>query len=96
MDEVPTPPLPQAKTGLLALWPDQLSDHAAEVDWLLWSFTGLLAALVIPIFVLLVWFLIRYRQGNTQVDRSQPVHRSLWLELSWVVIPFALAMIFFV
>lgn len=96
MDEAIPALQPRESIGPLDLWPPQLSDHAEQVDWLLWAFTGLLTLLVIPIFFLLVYFLIKYREGNRHADRGERVNRNIYLELAWTIIPFSLALIFFV
>lgn len=77
------------------LWPAVASAHAAEVDWLVISFTGLLVLLVFPVFVALPYLAIKYRRGS-KADRSHNPHRNIWLEASWTVIPFALSLVFFV
>jgi cytochrome c oxidase subunit 2 len=80
---------------LLALWPAQASAHAAAVDSLLICFTVLIAVLSAPVFFLIVAFAIKYRRGR-RADRSHPVNRNVWLEISWSAIPFCLILIFFV
>jgi cytochrome c oxidase subunit 2 len=65
------------------------------VDWLTFGFTVLLLTLVVPIFAVLVWFVIKYRQGST-ADRSHRVSGSMRIEAAWSIIPFVLALVFFV
>ncbi len=81
--------------GTPALWPPAISQYAREVDWLVFGFTALLVVLVVPIFVALVWFAIKYRQGSV-ADRTHKITRSVAIETAWSVIPFLLSMIFFV
>lgn len=74
-----------------SLFPDQASTIAGDVDRLYFVLTGLSALFAVPIAFLLIFFAIRYRQGN-RVDRSGVVHGSLKVEIGWAVIPFFLAM----
>lgn len=75
-------------------WPAQASAYAAQVDWLIAGFTALVALFVVPVFVLLPYFVIKYRRGSG-ADRSHRRRGSLWVEVSWSVIPFGLAIGFF-
>lgn len=81
--------------GGMRLWTEAISDHAAQVDLLMVAFTLLLLALTVPVGVLLVWFLYRYREGSN-ADRSDPPKRSMKVEVAWASIPFVLALVFFV
>lgn len=81
--------------GEIPLWPAAASAHAAEVDWLIISFTALLVAVVLPVFVALPYFAIKYRRGSN-ADRSDNPHRNVWIEASWAIIPFGFALVFFV
>ncbi|HEX6144704.1 MAG TPA: cytochrome c oxidase subunit II [Geminicoccaceae bacterium] len=76
------------------LWPVAASAHAAEIDLLFLALLALVVLLSLPVFVLLIGFALRYREGR-DVNRSERVDRSLWLEVSWAAIPFALSLVFF-
>ncbi len=78
----------------LALWPPSASASAVETDHLIWAFTALTLLLVIPIFVGITFFAIRYRDGR-QVNRRYRENRDRTLELGWMIIPFVLTLIFF-
>jgi cytochrome c oxidase subunit 2 len=82
-------------SGFIPLWPDAASAHAGAVDHLVIAFTVLMVALTAPVFVLIVVFAVRYRRGKA-ADRSHPVNRNVWLEVSWAAIPFLLTLFFFV
>lgn len=69
------------------------SDHAAQVDLLLGTFTGLVLLLSGPVFILIIAFAIHYRRGR-RVNRDHRVSGSLLLETSWAVLPF-IAVLFF-
>jgi cytochrome c oxidase subunit 2 len=78
----------------LALWPAEASASAAETDYLIWSFTLLTLLLVVPIFIGITFFAVRYRDGRA-VNRSFSEDRDRLLELGWMIIPFVLTLIFF-
>jgi len=82
-------------SGVIDLWPGRASVHAAQVDTLLSGFTALIIALSVPVFALIVVFAVRYRRGKP-ADRTHPMNRNVWLEVSWAVVPFLLIIGFFV
>ena len=77
------------------LWPAQASRHAADVDLLIGSFGALVVALSAPVFILMAFYLIRYRKGR-RADRSDAERGSVGLEISWAAIPFVLVLGFYV
>ncbi len=79
----------------LDLWPASASASAVETDHLIWAFTVLTLALVVPIFVGITVFAIYFRDGRS-VNRLYSENRDRMLELGWMIIPFALTLIFFV
>ena len=78
----------------LALWPSSASASAAETDHLIWLFTLLTLLLVVPIFMAITFFALRYREGR-HVNRRHREDRDRRLEISWMLIPFVLTLIFF-
>ena len=79
----------------LPFWPPAASAYAGSVDRLMISFSALIIALSLPVFVLIAAFAIRYRRGQ-EVNREIKPGGNLWIEISWSVIPFALTLAFFV
>lgn len=79
----------------LALWPQAASGHAVQVDYLIWGFTIVTLVLTVPIFLTLLYFAFKYHHSKTDADRSNPVERSAKIELTWIVVPFAVTMVFF-
>jgi cytochrome c oxidase subunit 2 len=79
---------------LFSLWPARASAYAGHVDLLMWGFTVIVALLAGPVFLLILVFAIKYRRGQP-ADRDHAISRSLWIETSWAVIPFALTIGFF-
>ena len=73
------------------LLPEQASTIAGKLDLLFLVLVLISLAFAIPIAFLIVVFAIKYRRGN-RVDRSNPLHESLKLELTWIVIPLVLAL----
>ena len=93
MNPVLNPATTPAKAGL-ALWPAAASVGATNTDYLILAFTALTLVLVVPIFVAITIFAIRYRDGRT-ANRRYSDARDRMLELSWMLIPFVLTLFFF-
>jgi cytochrome c oxidase subunit II len=79
----------------LPFWPPAASAYAEVVDRLVISFSALIIALALPVFVLIFVFAVRYRRGQ-RVNRRSRESGNLWIEISWSVIPFVLTLVFFV
>jgi cytochrome c oxidase subunit 2 len=79
----------------IELWPAAASRHAREIDVLIAAFGALVWALALPVFLMSLYFMIRYRRGR-QVNRVHPPKGSFLLETSWAVIPFFLVIGFYV
>lgn len=77
-----------------AWWPVAASAQAHEINRIIIAFTCVLVLLVGPIFVLLPYWLWKYREGR-DVDRTHRENRNIKIELSWMLIPFAAALVFF-
>lgn len=81
--------------NVLPFWPPAASAYAGTVDRLVISFSALIIALALPVFVLIFAFAVRYRRGRN-VNRAKREGGDLWIEISWSVIPFLLTLFFFV
>jgi cytochrome c oxidase subunit 2 len=79
----------------LPLVPPQASDWAGPIDALFWTLNLLTIAFTALVAILVIALAIRYRRGNP-VDRSNPVHTSHVLELSWSIGPMFLGLAMFV
>lgn len=79
----------------LELWPAAASTVAVETDYLILAFTVLTLVLTVPVFLAITYFAIRYRDGQ-EADRDTSGIRSNLIEISWMLIPFLLTLIFFV
>lgn len=78
----------------LHLWPEQASDYAVSVDWLVIGFTGMMALFVVPVFVALWIFIWRYRRGK-KADRDHRPQSNLPIELAWIILPFIGSLVIF-
>ena len=76
------------------LFPIQAADASASVDALFLFQCGVSVFFAVLIFVLIMFFALKYRQGRN-VDRSKPVHELWSIELIWSGIPLALVMVMF-
>src|SRR2546425_11392872 len=65
------------------------SDMAERVDLLFYSLALLTGLVALAIFVVVVFFCIRYRRGS-RADRASPPANLLALELGWVFTPLAI------
>ena len=79
----------------LAIWPEAASVAATHADYLILAFTAITLLLTVPIFVGITFFAFKYRSGR-KVNRNTDESRSVVIELSWMLIPFFLTLIFFV
>jgi cytochrome c oxidase subunit 2 len=77
------------------LWPIAASQHARQIDLLIATFGALVWVLALPVFVLSLAFMVRYRRGRA-INRRHAPDRNVWVETSWAVIPFLLVMGFYV
>jgi cytochrome c oxidase subunit 2 len=79
----------------LPFTPVQASDFAAQVDLLYLYLLAISTFFSVLIFVLVFYFAIKYRS----VDKKfipKPIHGNLFLEITWTIIPFLIAMSVFV
>jgi len=74
--------------------PEQASSLAPEVDNLYLYLVALTFFFTSLIFILIVIFSVKYRRRHED-EEPAPNHLSVWLEISWSVIPFIIAMTIF-
>jgi len=79
---------------LSGLLPQSASAYGTEVDIFAIAFIALITVLALPVFVLIVYFAIKYRRGKP-ANRVHPPKGNTKLELSWAIIPFILMLCFF-
>ncbi len=76
------------------LFPEQASTMAGQVDHLFFFLIAVSVAFATLIAVTVIAFAIKYRR-RVVGEVPEPIHGSLVLELTWSVIPFAIAMVIF-
>ncbi|MFI5364142.1 MAG: cytochrome c oxidase subunit II [Candidatus Binatia bacterium] len=79
----------------LPLFPEAASTVASDVDHLFFFLVAVSTFFATLIAVLVVTFAIKYRRRSA-ADRPKAIEGALALELTWSLIPFAIAMIMFV
>jgi cytochrome c oxidase subunit 2 len=77
------------------LFPEQASTIASEIDALYLFLCALTAFFTILIFVLIVFFALKYRRRN-DAEVPPKIEGSLKLELLWTIIPLIIVMVIFV
>ena len=72
----------------LSLLPYEDSTYAPHVDAIFVSLFALCSLITFAIFVVIIWFCVRYREGS-KADRtpSRSLSKNLPLELTWIIIP---------
>jgi len=78
----------------LALFPEQASTFAPEVDHLLYFLLAVSVFFTLLIFFSIFYFAIRYRR-RSEHEFPRMVHGGMALEILWSVIPFGLTMVMF-
>lgn len=69
------------------IWPDQGSDLAAEVDLFMWAMLAITGAVLFATGLVIIYFLAKYRESNSHVDRSLGHKSTLPAETAWTVAP---------
>src|SRR5690349_16775193 len=80
------------------LFPDVASTVASGVDYLYFFLTAVSAFFTILIFVLILYFAVKYRRrAGCRAEQLTPdeEHRSLGLEIAWSVVPFLITLVMF-
>jgi len=80
------------------LFPDVASTVASGVDYLYFFLTAVSAFFTILIFVLILYFAVKYRRrAGRRAEQLTPdeEHRSLGLEIAWSVVPFLITLVMF-
>lgn len=76
------------------LWPPAASATAGEIDLMFAVWCAVLLLLVAPVFVFMTYCAVKYRAGR-DVDRSYREARNTPIEMTWMIIPFLISLVFF-
>jgi cytochrome c oxidase subunit 2 len=76
------------------IFPEQASTMAGKVDALYLFLVGMSAFFAVLVGVLVVYFAFKYRR-RTADGVGESVHGSMWLEVTWTVIPLLLVLFIF-
>lgn len=76
------------------LHPPQASTVAPEVDALYFFLVAITVVFSLMVAALILYFAIRYRR-SAKIDRT-PFHPSVWMEISWLILPLPLLLGIFV
>src|SRR4051794_11753421 len=74
--------------------PPEASTVAGDVDWLFNIITTVTVFFSLLIFVLMLWFSVRYRHRPGKQGGASPGH-STALELTWTIIPVIIVLVIF-
>jgi len=76
------------------LWPPAASAMAGEIDMIFAVWCAVLFLLVAPVFVFMAWCAVKYRAGRP-ADRTHRERRNTPIEMTWMIIPFLISLVFF-
>jgi len=68
------------------LFPPEASTSAQQIDWIYFALVALTFLICIIVFVPIISFAIKYRQGS-KADRSNPRVESVLIESGWTIVP---------
>lgn len=80
--------------GQFPLFPTQASEFASQYDLLFWTITLLSLLFTVGTLVFVVYFSLKYNRAN-KVDRTNPIHEHMPLEITWTIIPSLLGIAIF-
>lgn len=78
------------------LFPEQGSTHAWHVDLLYFALLAMACLFTVLIASSIVYFAVKYRRGNTQVDRTESGNAGRVLEIGCVAVLFVISISLFV
>ncbi|MGH9718001.1 MAG: cytochrome c oxidase subunit II [Candidatus Acidiferrales bacterium] len=90
-----------ASHSMMAAWagfplqPPEASSIAASVDHLYYFLTGITVFFTVLIFSIIFYFMIKYRRRPGR-EFTPETHTSMFLELSWTIIPSLICVVIFV
>lgn len=79
----------------IRIFPDQASRFAPEVDALYFFLVGVSAFFTLLIFVAIVYLAMKYRRSGISGRSHVHSSKTVFLEVTWIAVPFLLTMIMF-
>ncbi|HQT78901.1 MAG TPA: cytochrome c oxidase subunit II [Rhodopila sp.] len=76
------------------LWPPAASAMAGEIDTIFAVWCVVLFMLVAPVFVFMAYCAVKYRAGRP-ADREHREARNIRIEMTWMIVPFLITLVFF-
>ncbi|HEX2944116.1 MAG TPA: cytochrome c oxidase subunit II [Rhodopila sp.] len=76
------------------LWPPAASATAGEIDTIFAVWCAVLFLLVAPVFVFMAYCAVKYRAGKP-ADREHREARNIRIEMTWMILPFLITLVFF-
>jgi len=81
--------------AMIPLQPPAASSIADGVDKLYLVLTGITLFFTVLIFSIIFYFMVKYRRRSPD-EKPGPTHTSMFLELSWTIIPSLICVVLFV
>ncbi|MGH9866335.1 MAG: cytochrome c oxidase subunit II, partial [Candidatus Acidiferrales bacterium] len=78
----------------LPIYPEQASNFAPRVDSLMTFMIIVSAIITVLITAAIIYFFFKYRRKH-ETEIGAPIHGNMRLEITWIVLPFLLAMVMF-
>jgi cytochrome c oxidase subunit 2 len=76
-------------------FPPEASSYAGQVDGIFLSILALCVVVLAVVFGLMIFFLIRYREGSPVIRSRQEIN-STPIEITWMIVPLIIFLILFV
>src|ERR1700732_4444130 len=81
--------------AMIPIQPPAASSIASGVDKLYYFLTGITLFFTVLIFSIIFYFMVKYHR-RSEDERAPETHTSLFLELSWTIIPSLICVVMFV
>ncbi len=84
-----------AAWAMIPIQPPAASSIAEDVDRLYYFLTGITTFFTVLIFSIIFYFMVKYRR-RSEDERTTETHTSMFLELTWTIIPSLICVVLFV
>ena len=79
----------------IRLFPEQASTVAGQVDALYFFLLAVSGFFILLIFMLIIYFAVKYRRRSESEAYPRPIEGNLRLEIFWTVVPLGIAIVMF-